>query len=191
MKPSKVDKDILGLFNRDIARLYSINQIAISLNKAYPHINAKVNSLIRNRILNKMVAGRSYLCSLNLNSCLTVAYLSLLEAEKKNSLEKKHPAVAEELRSVVKDFMVHTIVYHKKSIYFVLDHIYDREAIKKRMRKHRSLKLVFLTRQNFIKRLLEKSLLRDKTVLYASEKYFEIVEEVFPRLLEKVMFDEN
>ena len=72
---NKLELDIIRIFNRDITALLSINQIAHKLKKAYPHINAKVNDLINEGILNKRQIGRSYLCSVNLDNdkCVELA----------------------------------------------------------------------------------------------------------------------
>ena len=83
---NRLEKEILGIFDRDIYSLLSINQISKKLHKAYPYINAKVNELIKEGVLNKSQIGRSYLCSLNLNSEKTIALLSLMGTEKKEKI---------------------------------------------------------------------------------------------------------
>ena len=186
---SKVEQDVVELFNRDITQILSINQIAKSLEKAYPHINSKVNNLIDLNVLKKMQAGRSYLCSLNLKSSLAIALLSFDEAVKKQKLEKKHTEIFNELNNIVKEFKVYTVFFSKKKIYFVLDHIYDKEAIKNNSKLSKKEKTEFLTLKDFQKLLLEKpELLKHKTIIYSCEKFFELTNEIFPKLMNKVIY---
>lgn len=188
---SKVEQDVIELFNRDITQILSINQIAKSLEKAYPHINSKVNSLIELKVLNKMQAGRSCLCSLNLQSSLAVALLSFDEALKKQKLEKKHSQISIEIEKIVKKFKVYTVFLSGKKIYFVLDHIYDKEAIKKISGFPKKIEQEFLTLNDFQNLLLEEpGLLKNKIVIYSCEKFYELADEIFPKLLNQVMFNE-
>ena len=45
-------------------------------------------------------------------------------------LNKQSPKFSEELSKITKEFRIYTIFLSKKKIYFVLDHIHDKEAIR-------------------------------------------------------------
>ena len=188
---SKVEQDVIELFNRDITQLLSINQIAKLLGKAYPHINSKVNNLIALNVLNKMEAGRSYLCSLNLKNSLTIALLSLDEAVKKQKLEKKHLKLTKEIRLIQKKFNIHTIIHSRRKLIFVLDHIYDKEAIKKFAKSLKSINSEYYTKKDFQDHIKTNILiLKNKTVVYSCEKFYDILDEIMPEIMVKVMFNE-
>lgn len=187
---SKVEQDVIGLFNRDITQLLSINQIAKLLGKAYPHINSKVNNLIKLKVLNKMETGRSYLCSLNLKNSLTIAMLGLDEAEKKQKLEKKFPKIADDLETVQRKFNIRTIAYSKNKLIFVLDHIYDKEAIQKIAKSFKTVEQEYYTKDDFSEYVkYNDRLLKNKTVVYSCEGFYTIVDEILPDLMSKVMFN--
>ncbi|MBN2367387.1 hypothetical protein JXC34_00080 [Candidatus Woesearchaeota archaeon] len=180
---NKLELDILGIFNRDITAFLSINKISKLLNKAYPHINAKVNQLIKEGILNKTEFGRSYLCSMNISNAKTVALLSLAEAVKKDKFLKK-TGLSDILTQIRKEFRIYTIFAVSSSIYFVMDHIHDKEAIKNSFKELESYSPVFLSKDEFMIRIKEeKSLFSKKIILYSPETYFELIEEIYPGIL--------
>ena len=177
---NKLELRIIELFNSDITLLLSINQIAKKLNKAYPHINTKVNQLIKEEIFNKVQVGRSYLCSINLDNTKAVALLALNDAIKKESfLKKLNKEFSDELNKISKEFRIYTIFLSNKKIYLVLDHIHDKEAIKIISKELKKFDLVFLSKSEFHEQVIhDKNLLLDKTILYASQKYYELLNEI-------------
>jgi DNA-binding Lrp family transcriptional regulator len=184
---SKLEREIIGIFNRDICAFLSINQISKKLNKAYPHINAKVNELLEEGILTKYEIGRSYQCSINLNNEKAVALLTLNESEKKEqaiSKIKNNKALSDELLSIRKQFKVFTIILNKDELIFVLDYLYDREAIKNMSHQLSQFDLIFLGREDFKKYALENIRHQnDWVILYSCEKYFELLSEIKESLI--------
>ena len=88
---NELEQEIISLYAKGISSLYSINQIAQKLKKKYPYINKKVSALIDEDIFTKTIAGRSYLCSLNLHNDETLYLLILGEIKSKKNAFKKNP----------------------------------------------------------------------------------------------------
>lgn len=184
---NQLENDIIGIFNRDPTLFLSINQISKRLKKAYPHINSKVNALIKQGILNKTLVGRSCLCSINLQSDKAIVLLSYNEIEKKESYLhsfENAESILSELRKIKSDFQVYTIFVQNKQICFVIDHIYDKEAIKNSFPSIRRLKPVFMSKSDFQKRVeSDKSFITDPIVLYSPEAYYELISENYASAL--------
>ncbi len=182
MTGNKLEKEIIGIFNRDISSFLSINQISKRLHKAYPYINSKVNSLINEGVLTKFNIGRSYQCSINLNSERAVALLTLNEVEKKEKLFLKIKNInkaLEDIKNIKNEFKIYTILLYNNSLIFVLDYLHDQEAIKNLFHSIKQFDLIFLDKSSFKKYLLaNKSKLHEHAILYSYEKYFEIMGEV-------------
>ncbi|MEM4397307.1 MAG: hypothetical protein QW757_01625 [Candidatus Woesearchaeota archaeon] len=201
MTGNKLEKDIIEIFNRDISSFYTINQISKKLNKAYPYINNKVNSLIKEGILTKIVAGKSYLCTINLDSEKAIALLTLNEAEKKEKeiKNKKIKNIISEIKEIKNKFSIYTILYYnsfnekeneketlKETIIFVLDYINDKEAIKNSYPILNKFNLIFFEIDSFENYLVKNYHLISKfIVLYSYEKYYEILNEIKNKLLLK------
>jgi hypothetical protein len=182
----KVEQEIISVFSRDITQLLSINRISKILNKAYPHINGIVNSLIKEDVLQKKQIGKSCMCSINLESSKAVALLSLIGSQKKDKVKKN---IDDELLLIQKKFRIYTIFSRQNSIYFVLDHIYDSEAIKKYARSLKKHDLIFYTMQDFQSSILKTpSMVIDNVILYSSEKYYELINDIRSELMGRVMF---
>lgn len=97
---NRLDLAILELFLRNTYLRLSINQIATRLGKTYPNINKKVNELIREGVLSKMVVGRSHLCSLNLENPKTRLLSGLIELSR---LESSKARIIKEIQTRLKD----------------------------------------------------------------------------------------
>jgi len=184
---NRLELDIIRLFNRDVALQLSINQISKKLGKSYPHINSKVNELIDQGILNKTQVGRSHLCSVNLLNDKAVLLLSMNESLKKDKKIKKiknSGKFIEEIREIGKEFDVHTIILLDTNLIFVLDHIYDKEAIKNTFSAIKKFDLDFFTKEEFQQHLLQPKEIQDsKVIMYSFENYFEIVQEIHKQLI--------
>ena len=187
MWENRLELDIIRLFNRDVALQLSINQISKKLGKSYPHINSKVNELIDQGILNKTQVGRSHLCSVNLLNDKAVLLLSMNESLKKDKKIKKiknSGKFIEEIREIGKEFDVHTIILLDTNLIFVLDHIYDKEAIKNTFSAIKKFDLDFFTKEEFQQHLLQPKEIQDsKVIMYSFENYFEIVQEIHKQLI--------
>ncbi len=180
---NKLELRIIELYNRDITLLLSINQIAKKLNKAYPHINTKVNEFIKEGIFNKVQVGRSYLCSINLENPKAVALLMLNDAINKESfLKKQSTKFSEELNKISKEFKIYTIFISNSKIYIILDHIHDKEAIKIISHELKKFDLIFLSKHEFQTHIIHDKSLLDKTILYSSQKYYELLNEIKTQL---------
>ncbi len=185
MVGSKLDQEIISIYNRDITALKSINQISHILNKSYPNINYKVNSLISKGILNKKEIGRSYLCSINLDSDKAVLLLSLNEVSKRDrKIKKLGKNFIEDIKTIRSEFDIYTIILKKNKLFFVLDHIHDQEAIKNLFPKLNRFELIFLTKKEFKQYLIQnKDFLQRATVLCCYESYYELLSEVYNRMM--------
>ena len=107
----------------------------------------------------------------------------LNDAIKKESFLKKHnKEFSDELNKISKEFKIYTIFLSKNSIYLVLDHIHDKEAIKIISKELKKFDLVFLSKTEFHEQILHDKNLLDKTILYSSQKYYELLNEVRAQL---------
>lgn len=97
----KLELKIVDLLARNIERKFSINEIAKSLKEYYSFVHRIVNKLIKEGIVTKEKAGKSYLCSINLGAEKTVALIQLSEIEKKNELYNSN----KELKVILEDFV--------------------------------------------------------------------------------------
>ena len=174
-----LEQQIIGLYDRDINAAYSINQIAKKLKKKYPYINKKVNMLLQEKILVKVVIGHSHLCSLNLENEQTTVLLTINEIKKKEKLLKKDDwkKKSEKICSCIKNTSIRTVLCSNNNIYFVVGDLKDERAIRKKLRLKNKMK--FLTNDQFKKLLLtEKTILEDHTILYAYEGYYQTIREI-------------
>ena len=115
---------------------------------------------------------------------LAVALLVLNDAIKKESfLKKLNKEFSDELNKISKEFRIYTIFFSNKKIYLVLDHIHDKEAIKIISKELKKFDLVFLSKSEFHEQVIhDKNLLLDKTLLYSSQKYYELLNEIKAQL---------
>jgi DNA-binding Lrp family transcriptional regulator len=187
---NRLEKEIIGIFNNEITSVLSINQIAKKLKKAYPHINHKVNELIEEGILKKTVAGRSILCSINIENEKAVLLLSLNEIEKRERHSKRLSSeLLEEISKIRKSFKVYTILIQNKCITFVLDHLYDKEAIKNGFSKIKEFELRFFSKDEFLETALkDNSLTSGQVILYSPATYFEFISQIKGELVMRAMF---
>ncbi|MEM3373983.1 MAG: hypothetical protein QXE31_02060 [Candidatus Woesearchaeota archaeon] len=184
MVGSKLEKEIISIFNRDISTLLSINQISKKLKKSYPNINNKVNSLIKEGILTKLETGRSYLCTINLENEKAIALLTINEADKKKQYEKKINLIKEEINDIKNKFKVYTILLHNTTLIFVLDYLNDKEAIKNLYENIKKFDLIFFDKTSFQQYLIKNpNLLNEFIIIYSYEKYYELVNEIKNNLI--------
>ena len=57
MAGNLLEQKIIKVFNKDLSKFYSINSISKALKTSYPHINQKVNNLIKEGIIKKNIFG--------------------------------------------------------------------------------------------------------------------------------------
>jgi len=182
---NKLEQEIIRLYNQEITALYSINQIAVRLGKAYPYINRKVTSLIHSEILNMTVIGRSHLCSVNLKSDETNWLLALNEIRKKEEIEKKDKRIAEIIKTIHnlrKAITIHLAVKVGNRLLFVLENKEDKSILEKSI-SLTYFKIQTYTKQEFLQWLLvDKDILQNHVILFGYEKYFHYLEEIGGKL---------
>jgi hypothetical protein len=178
---NRLEQDIVGLYNHDIAAALSINQISNLLGKKYPYINHKVNALINTGVLTRNIIGRSHLCTINTHSDEGVQLLSLNEISRRDSAIKKDKSiriVVERLRELQKHADILTAVKHGKKLIVVLGN--DADAIN--VEKSSTLKthnLVCTRAEDFRKSLVnDSSLIYDRIVLLGFENFFTLLSQV-------------
>jgi predicted nucleotidyltransferase len=97
----KLELKIVDLLARNTGRKFTINEIAKSLNEYYSFVHRTVNKLIKDDVIVKEKAGKSYLCSLNFGAEKTIALIQLSEIEKKNDFYGSN----KELKIILEDFV--------------------------------------------------------------------------------------
>src|SRR3989344_6055269 len=97
----KLELKIIDLLARNTERKFTINEIAKSLEEYYSFVHRTVNKLIKDAVIIKEKAGKSYLCSINLDTEKTIALINLSEIEKKNDFYNSN----KELKIILEDFV--------------------------------------------------------------------------------------
>ena len=97
----KLELKIIDLLARNTERKFTINEIAKSLEEYYSFVHRTVNKLIKDAVIIKEKAGKSYLCSINLYTEKTIALVNLSEIEKKNDFYNSN----KELKIILEDFV--------------------------------------------------------------------------------------
>jgi DNA-binding Lrp family transcriptional regulator len=160
--------DIFSLYDSNLVNLYSINEIAKRLGKAYPYVNQLMNRLIDKGIFRRSIIGRSHLCSIDFSSDEAIALLSLHEIRK-----KRQGDYAEIERYIWEKSHItfHFALFSGSHVLFVIEDLKDRLEIQ---RTHPS--SLVLTRQEFVNYLVEtETIWKSHTVIYGFERFFETV----------------
>ena len=97
----RLELKIVDLLARNTGKKFTINEIAKALKKYYSFVHKIVNKLIKDGVINKENAGRSYLCSLNIENEKTITLIQLSEIEKKDEFLKEK----RELKIILEDFV--------------------------------------------------------------------------------------
>ncbi len=169
MLENKLEQEIIELYDSNLVNLFSINEISKKLNKKYPYINKKVTRLIEHNILKKMVVGRSYLCSLNLDNDKTIMMLALNEIAKRS--KSNDPELEEFLRSNAIRMNILSVVRSDGMLFFVVSDLRSRRHIEKRFRG-----CTVVDQEEFEDILFENTkIFTDHVVMYGFEKFFEII----------------
>jgi len=170
MVTGKLEKDIIRLYDRNIVNLFSINQIAKLLNKKYPYVNKKVSELIEQRILNRIIVGKSHLCSLNLNNEMTIQYLSLIEIEKRE--KSKTQQIDEFITQNLLSITIHCVIRSKNRLFFIIENIKDRRKIERAFDK-----AIVVDKTEFLDLISEdRDLFNDHLIIYGYHKFYELLE---------------
>lgn len=179
-----LEQEIIGLYNVDINSMYSINQIASLLNKKYPYINKKVTFLIEQNIFKMTIVGRSHLCSLNLKNEETIFTLILNEIKRKKAALEKNSSLNKimgYIERLSKTADLRIVLKNEDSIIFISENKEKCDNVSKGVLKQAfyNYKSEFLTKDEFLKKLLnDNSLHQKKVILYGFEKYYEYIREI-------------
>lgn len=92
---------IVDLLARNLEKKFTINEIARTLKAYYSFVHKTVNKLIEDKVIIKEKAGKSYLCSLNIENEKTLALIQLSEIEKNNEFYSNN----KEARLILEDFV--------------------------------------------------------------------------------------
>jgi hypothetical protein len=167
MVGSKLELDILNLFRKNIAGLYSINQIAKLLGKKYPYVNKVATDLINEKVLNKIVVGKSYLCSLNLANPKTLNQLALLEQGDVLAYQNITSFLDKRKHSI----SIECAVKKDNKLIFVIHNLKERRELESGFPG-----CIVLDEQEFISMLLEdKDLYEKRAVVYGFERFYELI----------------
>ena len=112
----KLELKIVDLLAKDIKKIFTINEIANTLEEFYSFVHRTVNRLNKDGVIIKNKAGKSYLCSLNLENEKTLALLQLSEIEKR----EKFYYANKELKLILEDFVETVESHHKNTVAIVL-----------------------------------------------------------------------
>ncbi|MFW6013904.1 MAG: hypothetical protein ACOCQG_01915 [Candidatus Nanoarchaeia archaeon] len=178
MFENKLEQEIIGLYAENLVNLFSINEISKKLNKKYPYINKKVTQLINKGILKKIVVGRSYLCSLNLENEKTILLLALYQINKK---DKDSTGIREYIIRNNLELAIHSVVSFQGGLVFIVNSLRDRKTI---MNAYPNAQIVH--KAEFADMLLETpSLFRNHLVIYGYERFFELIISFKDELISK------
>lgn len=184
MVGNSLEQEIIRLYAGDVSTIYSINQIAGRLGKKYPYINKKVTILIKNKIFKKTIAGRSYLCSLNLENEETIYLLILNEIKKKKEALRKTPELQttlEYIEKINKVLSISLVLKKEEKLFFVLEgedekSMFEASVIKQAMP---GLLTEAHTKESFLRLLADdKELRENRVILHGYEKYYEYMREI-------------
>lgn len=169
MVENKLEQEIIQLYDTNLVNLFSINEISKKLNKKYPYINKKVTSLIEEGILNKIVVGRSYLCSLNLQNDKTIILLSL------NEINKRCKAKMPEIETFVSknniQFSIISVVKSDDSTIFIVNDLKVRMMIQRAFED-----AIVVNKDEFTSLLFEDpEIFRKHVVVYGHQNFFEMI----------------
>ncbi len=97
----KLELKIVDLLSKNMERKLTINEIAKSLKEYYSFVHRTVNKLINDGVITKEKAGKSYLCSINLENEKTITLIQLSEIEKKSEFYSSN----KEIKLILEDFV--------------------------------------------------------------------------------------
>lgn len=92
---------IVRFLSRNLGTTSTINKIATSIDEYYSFVHRIMGKLIKEEIVLKAKAGKSYLCSLNLGNEKTMTLLQLSEIESRDEFYNKN----KELKLILEDFV--------------------------------------------------------------------------------------
>jgi len=107
--------------------------------------------------------------------------LSLLNAREKEKLLKKSRLPIGDIDKARREFRIRTVLAQEKDIIVVLEYLNDRHAVADRFPSLRS--AVFYDVPGFLEELASGRRAAAGTVLYSPEKYYELLQDIWERLM--------
>jgi DNA-binding Lrp family transcriptional regulator len=183
---NELEQSIISVFQEDLSRTYSINEISKKLKKAYPYINKKVNYFLNEGILKKITIGKSYLCFLNFESEKARILLSINELNKKESFLRNHSDLANienELKKKYFDNLSETnaliVVFYEGELFFVSNdasHVYS--PFSKKYKIH------LVDKQEFQKKLIsDEKFQKNKIIIFNISSYLDIIADLSEKMI--------
>jgi len=192
----KLELEIVDLLARNKEKNFSINEIAKTLGAYYSFVHKTVNKLTKDKVIKKSKAGKSHLCSLNLDNEKTATLIQMGEIEKREKFYNAN----KELKLILDDFVksaldcnnISAIVLfgsYSKGIAMKESDIdiliisrgkIDVEKITKEIyaKYGKEINAIILTQNDFKKQKNEpaiKELIKDHHVLYGAENFVSMV----------------
>jgi len=185
-----LELDIVNLYEKEIMKSFSINEIARALNKAYPNIHAKVTDMISRDIFTKQVVGRSNLCTINLDNEEAKALLFLNKASnpkyKKARSSPELKTIIERIKKLSEEKRIISVLVHEeknkgKEIIVIIDEKENEKEIKKNIRQELGiLNLSLFSKKLFLQNCLNNSsLLLNNDLIFGYENFYSILAENF------------
>lgn len=172
-----LETEIIEIFREDITRLLSINQIAKKLGKSYPYIHKKVNEFIDEGIFKTKKIGNSILCTINLQNEEARAFLIINEVLHKKKVLKNNPEIKNKLEEIEE-------LKEKNHIWTVIQNSNHTIIISEEKKEFKGFKV--LNKEEFQQQVFKDySLIKDHTILYHHEEYYEIIGEIEDKLRNK------
>jgi hypothetical protein len=191
MLGNKLEQAIIGIFQDDLSKVLSINEIARRLHKAYPYVHKKTSFFISENILKKTHIGNSFQCSLNLHEEKTRLFMKINEINKRDASIKKDDTLLRIKKEIEGDIAaipglrVDTVIMHGNDIFYVLEDMEHSSIIqqKNKLEKHN---LIFFNKETFLQYFLNNShLMKNHVILYGIDSYLEITSELEEKLFIK------
>lgn len=184
MAKQRPEQELLGLFASDVTAAYSIHQIAQTLEKAYPHINQKVNSLIATGVLRRTVVGRAHLCSIDLQDPLARNLLArrAIERLRNHAANAQLRRALDVLASQRHAGAIRCTLLHDKQVIVILDRYEDRAVLD----IPDTLKIEYHTIASWQERLLRSfEDCKDPLLLTGFEGYYALLADIDSALRER------
>jgi hypothetical protein len=178
---NKLEQSIIGVFQENICSAYTLNQISKKLKKAYPYINKKSNYFIKEGVLNKLLVGHSYQCSLNLENEKTKMFMAMNEINKKDAFLSKNKDVLllQELKNLPEKFPISSIILYKNILVFLYIKEIDQEILQKHSLLTSKYTFLFLDNKGLKELFLKnEDFRRYYTVLYNPNSFIELISEL-------------
>jgi DNA-binding Lrp family transcriptional regulator len=190
---NKLEQSIISVFQYNLSKTFSINEISKQLRKSYPTINHKSNFFLKEGILKKIDIGRSYQCFLNLSNDKTKILISTNEVNNKEVFLEKNRDFSityEKISSICESQSykkkISFVLLYGMEIIFVLDSL-DQEIvteIQSSVPASTKYKFLFLTEELFkVEFLNNNALQKNHVLLFNIPSYVQLLESMVDKLL--------